>query len=126
MALNRSAADSQSARIPLPSDLSSMDKPYQLGVLFVHGIGQPARGDTLVRFGEPLCVWIDKWLGDRGRVDLFKTDLHPTPEIYKPPSTEVQIVHQSNGTRDRKTWLLAECWWKNAFATPKFGDMAQW
>jgi hypothetical protein len=32
-----------------------MPRPYNLGVLFVHGIGQQRRGETLIRFGEPLA-----------------------------------------------------------------------
>jgi hypothetical protein len=34
---------------------------YDAGVLFVHGIGHHARGDTLVRFGEPIISFIQSW-----------------------------------------------------------------
>lgn len=33
---------------------------FDLGVLFVHGIGDQARGSTLVAFGEPLWRWLDR------------------------------------------------------------------
>jgi hypothetical protein len=39
----------------------SCETPADLGVLFVHGIGQQAWGDTLVRFGDPLLTWIGHW-----------------------------------------------------------------
>ena len=35
---------------------------HQLGVLFVHGIGEQPRGDTLLRFGDPCIVRLDRWL----------------------------------------------------------------
>jgi hypothetical protein len=37
------------------------DKRYQaeLGILFVHGIGQQQPGDTLARFSDPLVLYID-------------------------------------------------------------------
>jgi hypothetical protein len=35
---------------------------HPVGILFVHGIGQQGRGQTLVEFGEPLHRWIDDWL----------------------------------------------------------------
>jgi hypothetical protein len=34
----------------------------EIGVLFVHGIGQQRRGETLVEFGEPLHRWVSRWL----------------------------------------------------------------
>jgi hypothetical protein len=75
-----------------------------------------------------LCVWIDKWLGDRGYVDLRKTEVIPTPEEYRPPSTELRFV-AAPGFTERwagKKWLLAESWWKSSFVTPKFADMTKW
>jgi hypothetical protein len=35
---------------------------HDLGVLFVHGIGEQERGSTLVQFGEPVYRWLDQWL----------------------------------------------------------------
>jgi hypothetical protein len=32
-----------------------------LGVLFVHGIGNQIAGQTLVQFGDPLLQWLDEW-----------------------------------------------------------------
>ena len=45
------------------------DEPYPdpcVGILFVHGAGEHAVGDTLVKFGQPLMSWIAGWL-DAGR-----------------------------------------------------------
>ena len=33
-------------------------KPFNLGVLFVHGIGTQTRGQTLTAFGGPFCRWL--------------------------------------------------------------------
>lgn len=40
-------------------------KPYHVGVLFVHGIGSQARGNTVIEFGEGLHTWLENWLGGR-------------------------------------------------------------
>jgi hypothetical protein len=34
---------------------------HDLGVLFVHGIGEQQQGSTLVGFGEPIYRWLDRW-----------------------------------------------------------------
>ncbi len=46
------------------STAPAADAPAQLhdlGVLFVHGIGEQQQGSTLVAFGEPLYRWLDRW-----------------------------------------------------------------
>lgn len=37
-------------------------KPYDIGVLFVHGIGEQNRGESLVACGEPMSSWIQDWI----------------------------------------------------------------
>jgi hypothetical protein len=34
---------------------------YDLGVLFVHGIGQQARGQTLTAWADPVIRWLRAW-----------------------------------------------------------------
>jgi hypothetical protein len=35
------------------------EKPFALGILFVHGIGTQARGQTLAACGGPFCRWLE-------------------------------------------------------------------
>ena len=48
-------------------DVDHQAPMFDLGVLFVHGIGRQGTGETLVHFGDPLLRWIDEWftLGTR-------------------------------------------------------------
>src|SRR5262249_45869475 len=57
-----------------------------VGVLFVHGIGQPGRGDTLIRFGDPLCSWIKQWL------DGAKSQTTQAAASTPPPTTDASFA----------------------------------
>lgn len=37
---------------------------HDLGVLFVHGIGQQRQGDTLARWGDAVITWMRRWFGE--------------------------------------------------------------
>ena len=51
-----------------------------LGVLFVHGIGEQQQGSTLVAFGEPIYRWLDRWFD--GIVGSWKlVGLHQAQEV---------------------------------------------
>src|SRR5258708_35242087 len=39
-------------------------KQHEIGILFVHGIGEQKPGETLVQFGEPMCRWIRRWVDE--------------------------------------------------------------
>ncbi len=43
-------------------DFPENEKRYPLGVLFVHGIGDQPRGDTLTRFVDPIVKCLDLWI----------------------------------------------------------------
>ena len=89
-----------------------------LGVLFVHGIGDQARGSTLVDFGTPLVDWLD----DRtdGGAGLGKAEI--VPEGGDPASVELVV----GPAETRQRWLMAESWWAGSFAAPPFADLARW
>ena len=40
------------------------EKTYRLGILFVHGMGQQERGDTITQMGDALTEWLRRWLGN--------------------------------------------------------------
>jgi hypothetical protein len=45
---------------------TSPEKQYKVGVLFVHGIGEQAKGDTLVQCSEALQNWLNRWIKGAG------------------------------------------------------------
>jgi hypothetical protein len=93
-----------------------------VGVLFVHGIGEQQRADTLVQFGEALKGWLEQWLVDMDvKVTISTADLNQT-------GTEVPAHARLNisGQRINSTWLLAESWWAASFQAPRYGDLWRW
>lgn len=101
---------------------------FTLGILFVHGIGQQARGETLTGFGEPLIDWIDKWAaGGAVRRPALRLDdalVRPDPQD---PSAPPYVIGQWRGSEgEPRAVLLAESWWADAFLAPSFGELLAW
>jgi hypothetical protein len=106
---------------PQPNPLKSTEAPYDLGILFVHGIGDQAKGSTLVEFGTPLYEWLaERASAVGGSVQISDALVMPASEV--PAHSEFLL--QAQGTNRR--WLLAESWWAESFAAPRFSDFARW
>ena len=71
----QAAADRQSS-------LEAASPSADLGVLFVHGIGNQGRGETLVTMGESLYGWLRAW--GRSSVRPFNVDVSHA-ELTEPP-----------------------------------------
>jgi hypothetical protein len=109
-----------------------------LGVLFVHGIGEQLQGQTLVHFADPLSRWFSRWLSrdgsveadigdspDEGRVSLTASAL--VPGGGEPANTFLVVnAPPDEGMGARSTWLLAESWWAEAFRPPKTPALLLW
>ncbi len=106
---------------------------YDLGILFVHGIGQQVQGDTLVRFGEPIQQWLQRWLSQKSEpADLTNAAIveaafnrADNPE-RGPAHATLQIEGESSGQDFSSRWLFSESWWANTFLSPRFSDIATW
>jgi len=100
---------------------------YDLGILFVHGIGQQRRGETLVNFGEPLQEWLRRWLtrdeGEDSIVEWQDARLSAAAETSGAPPYTRGIWKLPNR---RCRVLMAECWWADAFGAPSFGELFVW
>src|SRR6476659_11422651 len=44
-------------------DADAATTVQEVGILFVHGMGEHQRGDFLRQIGEPLYLWMAAWLG---------------------------------------------------------------
>ncbi|HEX5040670.1 MAG TPA: hypothetical protein VFW95_11105 [Candidatus Limnocylindria bacterium] len=105
-------------------------KAYRQGVLFVHGIGEQQRGDTLTDMGDALISWFDRVLETEpepiGDVRIWDATLRQADQ------DSVGIAHLSvrvtlTGFEDQPSdWLLAESWWADAFRPPSFAEFASW
>jgi hypothetical protein len=104
-----------------PVDSEAHAQRYDLGILFVHGIGDQPRAATLVDFGTPLIEWLsDRASAESGGAQVLNADLMPQDDI--PAHAEVRIEAKSIV----RHWLIAESWWAQTFLAPRFADLARW
>ncbi|HVF99987.1 MAG TPA: hypothetical protein VND68_09125, partial [Chloroflexia bacterium] len=112
------------------------DSGPNLGVLFVHGIGEQKRGDTLPWAGDALFKWYRLW-SCKGNLDgtsqaapcePYLTDtrlVRPVPsELDAPPFSHMkfQTPNQEVAQREQE-WILAESWWASEFTPPSYAEM---
>lgn len=113
-------------------------KPYRLGILFVHGMGEQERGDTITQMGDALSDWFRRSLANREeRVTDFsirEATLRGSQSTTGTTAVSVSgLAHASvvltgpdkEGTRSEE-WLLAESWWADAFRPATFSELAAW
>jgi hypothetical protein len=91
---------------------------HDVGVLFVHGIGDQGRGATLREFGVPLVESVGDWLGRAHVTSVPGTTADPDV----PDHAEVTI--HSDGRTLRV--LTAESWWAATFCPPGYFALMWW
>lgn len=110
-------------KVARPADEES--PPYGLGVLFVHGIGEPQPGATLAEMGGPLVRWVHEWIGGSPNIeDVVTPSVDAVPIAYAKFAdvtfdnadgpvgyAEVDVERRGVATR----WLLAESRWAASF-----------
>ncbi len=128
----QATAESESGKQPL----------HELGVLFIHGIGEQARGDTLLGVAEPFYEWVRRW------TEGARQDAEPGPDNQSPHDPPVDLVSvafnqkdtgvppnatirvsltPSRGEKPRPvTWLFAESHWAQSFPQPSFAEVTGW
>jgi hypothetical protein len=105
--------------------MSANPPQFDLGVLFVHGIGDQKRGSTLVDFGTPVVEWLEgRASGAGGALGIGHTEITPHDAESQADPAHTVISIDAPGVAQR--WLMAESWWAESFATPPFIDMALW
>lgn len=132
----------------------SAGKRYELGVLFVHGIGDQKEGETLTAFGEPLIAWIRDWIAGHGQlafsepirpaqleylvsqglkpdgIEVTHAALFPSKRLSTEPAhsvLELRIKHAGAGlTQQQQRWLFAESWWGEQVQPPSAFKLLLW
>lgn len=102
---------------------------YSVGVLFVHGIGEQQRGDTLTEMGDALVRWLTRWCEPQGSVRILGTSLRVPDEGA--PSTahfDLRLMLPAPGSKEwvPHTWRLEESWWADTFRPSTFSQLAAW
>jgi hypothetical protein len=117
--------------VPSAPEQAEQSRP-DLGVLFVHGIGEQLQGETLTHFADPLSSWFTRWLTKNeevepgqevGGVALSDTQLVPGESA---PAHTLMTVPDPLGKHSATTWLLAESWWADTFRPPKTKTLLIW
>jgi hypothetical protein len=107
----------------------------ELGVLFVHGIGQQHQGQTLVQFGDPISRWLVRWLtrGDSkeaavGAAEEAPLWLEKTALGGDAPAHLLMTIDRGDDLSlpRRQRWLLAESWWAETFQPPRATSLLLW
>jgi hypothetical protein len=110
----------------------SDEKP--VGVLFVHGIGNQSKGDTLLGCVEPLYQWLVRWLEWSEQQDVTgssaEREISSSVHIINaniqasndsPAHTEWLLrIKQENGEIKETRLLLAEAWWGGSIMAASF------
>jgi hypothetical protein len=99
----------------------SVDERFDLGVLFVHGIGNQTEGSTLSEFGTPLIEWLDSRSGQAGQKLVMGATVLAPPD-GTPAHSKFGIV---GGARPCSV-IFAESWWAKSFPIARFHDVAIW
>jgi hypothetical protein len=94
--------------------------PQEGAVLFVHGIGEQRRGDTLTEFGGSLIWRAQQWLGAKNVVDVPlavdaspRTPAHRKVDVIRPQAPPLRL-------------LLAESHWAGDVQAPPWGALMRW
>jgi hypothetical protein len=116
--------------VPSASEKHASGRP-QLGVLFVHGIGEQLQGETLVRFADPLARWFTRWLTKDVEVESAQARTSPaalwrTELVPNGPDPAHAVMDLAYSKTLRGHWLLAESWWADTFRPPKMRTLLIW
>lgn len=104
-----------------------------LGILFIHGIGQQAKAETLVNWLDPLGGWIAASLlgAQPPKFEIpepplwhVETAVLSSTESGVPPHAEVRIRDPRHGTSSRL--LVAEAYWAECFPPPTMDEVTEW
>ena len=111
---------------------------YDLGVLFVHGIGDQQQNSTLARFGGSLQRWLRRFIdpdGEDGRPEADRIAHEPLVEVTEvqrrtaggdtPAHASVLVGHPGRPGGPQR-WLLAEGWWAAEVSPPTFKAFSRW
>ncbi|HEX5014193.1 MAG TPA: hypothetical protein VFV72_08545 [Candidatus Limnocylindrales bacterium] len=106
---------------------SPLDVPH-VGIVFVHGIGSQAAGETLLDWSSKIIALLldaRSSQGDRGD-PVIDVQLEPSAssrfiELRLPAfkADDGQVVSEQH-------WVMTEAWWAERVRPPAFGDMAEW
>jgi hypothetical protein len=112
-------------------------KPYRVGVLYVHGMGEQNQGDSVTEMGDALTDWLRRWLApvEKSVFKIREAKLRtggqvlggqPDHPIGGQAHASVTISDESKEPPTRQEWRLAESWWATTFRQATFFELVTW
>ena len=117
------AAPRQAQREPAPSSADS-GRPARHGVVFVHGVGEQRKSDTLLDFGGPVLRFLQRWHQAREATGPVLQAVNLSFAPVDVGRTDEQSAALLNVGLD--TWVLTEAWWATSNRRPGLGTMLRW
>jgi hypothetical protein len=122
-----------------PGPIIAAAKPAKarprIGILFVHGMGEQQRGDTLTQMGDAVSEWIRRAVQADPNVDfsirhaVLRSGEHLASDdeisLGATAHVTIRIADRLDPSRSQE-WLLAESWWADVFRPATFGETAIW
>ena len=111
------------------------DKRYDVGVLFVHGMGEQQRGDTLTDMGEAVSNWLRRRFAPESEPTIrratLRSDAAGAAEVAEVVISfdDTKIVDEgtSSATASKPVrWLLRESRWADTFRPAGFVETMLW
>jgi len=103
------------------SAVPSQSKPFDLGVLLVHGIGTQPRGETLTRWSDALLNTIRRATQKSVRIRVETGTLTDDDADDQRPHLEVCLTKESS-----ERWMIAEAWWAESFRAATYQEFVSW
>lgn len=108
-------------------------RPYSLGVLLVHGVGEQQRGDTLTEVGDRLVAWLKRRVEESGESAL-PGELDVLEVVARQPSEDaiaaahavLRVTPPNRSGEPPANWVLAESFWADVFRPATFLELAEW
>ena len=95
-----------------------------VGIVFVHGIGDHRESETLLTFGEPLTDWLAEWLRLRGGdVRILDARLRATRTEAESPAFSLAEIRTKSHTHK---CLMTEAWWGESVRPPDPLKLLRW
>jgi hypothetical protein len=111
-------------------DCGMTDKVQHVGMIFVHGIGSQAAGETLRDWGAAIIRVLAQFrIGEGEPADpVVKTQLDPTSGKALYIEIELPAIKDKHGKVQVQPehWVMTEAWWAQRLSPPPFSQMAQW
>jgi hypothetical protein len=98
--------------------------PIALGLVLVHGVGEQARGTTLLTWLDTIVGTIEAATAGRVSVEVERAALGggSGPGGASPPHALLRL--RGDGVDER--WLAAEACWAQTFIAPSFDQLVSW